>query len=74
MEKTQSVPADIAPIESRLGNKKRVHQFGADGKFIKTYDSIVEAQKALGIKGVGIYRAVHGTSKSCHGFQFRLAE
>ena len=71
--KKNSTPADIAPLNVNMANKKRIHQYGLDGKYIQTYDSIAEAQKELGIKGVGIYRVTQGKAKSCHGFQWRSA-
>lgn len=74
MEKKNSIPADIEPITYNMSNKKRIHQYGLDGKYIQTFDSIADAHKALGIKGVGIYRVTLGKAKSCHGFQWRLAE
>jgi hypothetical protein len=50
-----------------------VNQYGLDGVYIRTFKSIAEAQKALGVKGLGIYRAVQGKAKTCHGFQWRRA-
>jgi hypothetical protein len=67
-------PADIEPIQVRRFSGKKIHQYGLDGKYIRSFDSISQAQKELGIKGVGLYRVIQGKAKSCHGFQFRLAE
>jgi hypothetical protein len=69
----KNVP-DIEPLEILSKVKIPVNQYGLDGKYIKTFESIAQAQKALGISGIGIYRAVNGKAKSCRGFQWRRSK
>ncbi len=73
MGKTIKTVPDIEPIQVAQTNKKRIHQYELSGKYVQTFESIAEAQKSLGVKGVGIYRAIQGKAKSCHGFQWRIA-
>lgn len=72
MKTSEKVP-DIAPISLSNGFKQRIHQFGLDGHYIGTFESVADAHKELGIKGMGIYRALSGKSKSCAGYQWRKA-
>jgi len=68
------VVPDIEPVKSKAFIAKRIHQYDLLGHYIKTFDSISQAQKELGIQGAGIYRVIQKKAKSCHGFQFKLAD
>jgi len=73
METKKQTPADIEPI--KIGRKLAipVHQYSLDGKYIKTFDSIADAQKAMNPHAISIYRAVNGKARSAYGFQWRKA-
>lgn len=70
MEKKQLVP-NIEPIATRVTSKKKVHQYDLSGKYIKTFDSIADAQRAMNPRGLSVYKAVNGMLKSAYGFQWR---
>ena len=50
--------------------KKEIAQYTIDGKFIRTWESIAEAQKKLGF--TSIYNCVNGVSKYCGEYQWRV--
>lgn len=58
---------------NRYDNRKKVNQYSLDGKFIKTWDSIVIAGKTLfgNPKGDTISNCCRGVSKSGSGFMWR---
>ena len=70
----KKVVPDIAPIEVIRTRSKRINQYDLQGHYLRTFDSISQAQKELNIIGVGIYRAISGKAKTCKGFQWRLAQ
>jgi len=72
--KKNSTPADIAPIKATSKSKIPVHQYSLDGKYIKTFDSIADAQRAMNPNAISVYRAVSGKARSAYGFQWRKAE
>jgi hypothetical protein len=74
MEKKNSTPADIEPV--KIGKKLAipVHQYTLEGKYIKTFYSIADAQKAMNPHAISVYRAVNGKAHSAYGFQWRKAE
>jgi hypothetical protein len=72
MEKKQIVP-DIEPVKNGRKPAIPVHQYSLDGKYIKTFDSIADAQKAMNPHAISIYRAVNGKARSAYGFQWRKA-
>lgn len=58
-----------------LGNNKiPVNQFTKDGKFVKGWDSIIEASKGTGIKAQHIWRNAQKIRKSTGGFVFKYDE
>lgn len=71
IETTQTVP-DIEPYTG-AGKKANcpVHQYGLDGKYIKTFPSQYQAEKET--KTTGISLCLSGQSKSAGGFQWRRA-
>lgn len=50
--------------------KKEIAQYTIDGKFIRTWSSITEAEQALGLTAIN--QAIKGVSKYCGNFQWRL--
>lgn len=52
--------------------KKKIAQYSIDGKFIRTWDSITEAEETLGLNS--IYAALVGISKYCGEYQWRYYE
>lgn len=50
--------------------KKEIAQYTLDGKFIRTWSSITEAEQNLGLTAIN--QAVKGVSKYCGDFQWRL--
>jgi hypothetical protein len=73
---TKTVPADIEPYTGSLTSRSavKVNQYGIDGKYIKTFDSIQKAGKELKISYSCIFGCLKGKLKQTHGFQFRKAE
>jgi hypothetical protein len=74
--KTEEVKrvADIEPYNA--GGKKPkcpVHQYGLDGKYIRTFSSQYEAGKQTGTDSASISLCISGKSKSAGGFQWRKA-
>ncbi|MGD0581386.1 MAG: NUMOD1 domain-containing DNA-binding protein [Bacteroidales bacterium] len=73
---TQRVP-DIAPYVSKylLGGKVStpVHQYGLDGKYIRTFASIKLASQTLMIHSSGIINCLKGKQHQTGGFQWRKA-
>ncbi len=74
MEKKNSIPADIEPYNVRSTIKKRLNQYELSGKYIKTWESIAAAQKAMSPKGISLYKASKGILKAAYGYQWRVAE
>lgn len=72
MEKKNSVP-DIEPVSAYTTRKIKVNQYTLEGKYVKSYESITEAQKAMNPRGLSVYRAVNGALKTAYGFQWRKA-
>lgn len=55
-------------------NAMKVNQYTKDGKFVKTWDCIMDAARALGIKNSDISRCCKGKLKSCGGFVWCYAD
>lgn len=53
-----------------LGN---VQQIAHDGTVVHTWDNCSEAARCLGIPKQNIYACVHGATKHCRGYSWRLA-
>jgi nucleosome binding factor SPN SPT16 subunit len=49
-------------------NKKKILQYNLNGNFIKEWDSLVEASKALNINRTGITNCLRRKSKHAGGF------
>ena len=62
---------DIAFPDS-ITAKKAIGQFNADGKLIRTYESIEEASRILGVSAPGIGNTCRGIQHTCHGFRFKF--
>ena len=71
-EAKNSVPVNIPPLLA-LGNKNKipVNQYGLDGKFIQTFNSIYEASNATGIASSTIKLCLNGKFKQSGGYQWR---
>ena len=53
-------------------NKKEVHQYGIDGKYIKSYSSAEEAGRSLGRKsGTDILSCINGKCASAYGYLWK---
>ncbi len=72
--KKNSTPADIEPCVPHNTMKMKIHQYDLNGKYIKTYDSIADAQRAMSPRGLSVYRAAKGALKTAYGYQWRKAE
>lgn len=60
---------DNSTVDKWTGmNKRKVHQYSLDGKFIKEWSAVVEASKTLTINSPGIFKNLRGDAKSAGGF------
>lgn len=50
--------------------KKKISQYTLDGKFIRTWESITEAEQSLGLTSIN--QALKGNSKYCGNYQWRF--
>ena len=57
-----------------VGNEKPVNQYDLDGKFIKRFNSAVEAEKITGFKANNISRNCRGVIKSTKNYVWRYVE
>lgn len=64
-------PADIEPYVSQRPDKIQVHQYGLDGKYIATFESIFKAYKETKTNPASISACVNDKAKSAGGFQWR---
>lgn len=66
---------NIEPIKTEYGShrKKEVSQYKLDGTFVRTFESIADANRFLKInpKNKGIINTISGRQKSAHGYQWR---
>ena len=69
--KKQSV-SDIAPAKP-YKKSVPVHQYGLDGKFIKTFNSMNEASKITRAPVSSIAECIKGKFRTAGGFQWRKA-
>jgi hypothetical protein len=65
--------ADIEPLVINRPNLQPVNQYGLDGKFIASFDSIKECSEATGCNKQSISNCLNGKAKQSKGFQFRKA-
>ncbi len=71
METKKKVVADIEPVTTFSTQKIPVNQFGLDGKFIKTFESISKASNTLNINYASICLCLKGKTKTAGKFQWR---
>lgn len=70
---------DVLPKSERFGyrshpeKQRPVDQFDCDGYFVRSYESIEEAAKELGLSTDVVGNAARGVSKSGGGFQWRYS-
>ena len=58
---------------SKVGGKKEVHRYTLDGKYDKTFKSLADAAKELGLKSKsGISAAIKDPTKTSGGFKWSL--
>ncbi|MBN2829088.1 MAG: hypothetical protein JXR56_02075 [Candidatus Cloacimonetes bacterium] len=74
MEKKNSVPADIEPVTNSRRNGISVHQYGLDGKYIATFDSMRKASDATKATYSSIAECIKGKLKTAGGYQWRAAK
>lgn len=60
-------------MSESCSQKKRVCQYDLDGNYIQTFDSISDAQKAVGIK-CGVKLCCQGKIKQAGGYKWKLKE
>ena len=64
-----------SPLEGVFGadnpNSKRILQYNLNGEFIKMWDSISQASKAIGCSESTLASCLHGRIKSCKGFMWK---
>lgn len=73
--KTASRPPDIEPYLGKpcIKGKVPVNQYGLDGKWIKTFESIWDAHKSTHIHTSSISACCKGRYKTAGGYQWRKA-
>lgn len=72
---------DVTPLLERksfgvsplLSQKKRVGQYDYQGKLVKTYSTVREAARALGITFGSIHKVISGTRVTAGGYVWRLS-
>ena len=69
MRRVREVNAQHFGINS--GKHRPVFQYGLDGIFIRKWETMTDAWKALGMDSSGITRAARGEIKTAGGFQWR---
>lgn len=69
---TNRIP-DIEPYVSQRPEKIQVHQYGLNGKYIQTFESIFKASKLTKTNCSGISACINGEAKSAGGFQWKKA-
>lgn len=53
---------------------KKVDQYDKDGKFIKTYDSISQAERITGVSNKNIRHVLRGRSQTAGGYSWEYHE
>ncbi len=75
MKRIEKNVPKIAPApDPRVNAGIRVRQYDIEGNYLATYDSMHEAMKAIGQRGVGVWECIHGKARTCGGFQWRRAD
>lgn len=65
---------DTPPQPYKDTREKEVSQYGLDGNFIKTFDSMALAAKEMGCYKTQISQCCRNRTGSCYGYQWRFAE
>ena len=60
-------------IKENQPNRKEVCQYDLDGNYIQTFDSIADAQRAVGIKS-GVRLCCQGKIKQAGGYKWKFKE
>ena len=60
--------------KSYITGRKSVIQYSLDGKYIKTYSSIVEAARSLGKNVRGLQQCLNGTYSTAFGFRWKYKD
>lgn len=60
-------------IKENHPNRKKVYQYDLDGNYIQTFDSITDAQRAIGIKS-GVRLCCQGKIKQAGGYTWKFEE
>ena len=60
-------------IKENHPNRKKVYQYDLDGNYIQTFDSITDAQRAVGIKS-GVRLCCQGKIKQAGGYKWKFEE
>ena len=60
-------------IKENHPNRKKVYQYDLDGNYIQTFDSIADAQRAVGIKS-GVRLCCQGKIKQAGGYKWKFKE
>ena len=69
----ERIVKDIAPYVKVTRNHVSVHQFGLNGQYIKTFESLKEAAVAVGCNKQSLSLCINGKLKSAAGFQWKKA-
>ena len=69
----ERIVKDIEPYVQITKNRTPIDQFGLDGKYIRTYQSLKEAAEAIGCNKQSLSLCINGKLKSCSGYQWRKA-
>ena len=72
--KTEKGIKNIGAYQVQNHEKIEVRQYGLDGKYIKTFESITEASKATKTAVSGIWLCVNNKAKSANSYQWKKAE
>lgn len=62
---------DIGSYQVQNHEKIEVRQYGLDGKYINTFESITEAGKTTKVSGSSIWLCINNKGKSAGGFQWK---
>lgn len=60
-------------LNASLSQCKKVNQLDMDGKFIKQWNSLADAARAINSKAVYVWRCAKGNQKSAKGFRWEYA-
>jgi group I intron endonuclease len=58
----------------RNANRKPIHQYTVDGKFIKSFDAIIDAERETKVKKSNIQQVLCGNTLTAGGFVWKYAE